>query len=213
MNWANEIYGCDAFSGIKLQTGLQSMDGDLIVGGSYGIGGPQEVLIKIKPDGAVGWANVNTVSFLGIDLTGLSQLSDGGYLAVGTWWTASDDDWWIARMDSIGRMFWLKRLNDTTGNGVPAMALTGQGGALAVAITDAGANENTGSLWLSRFPVQTGELTLSAPATIEEGPFTTKEGECVQSLPSASSLWGDYSVTWVDDPTTASSLMPNWTSF
>lgn len=211
--WARDITGCDAFSGVKLQTGLESMDGDLILGGSYGLGGPQQVLIKIKQDGSVGWANVNAVSFLGIDLTGFFQLSDGGYLAVGTWWTASDDDWWIARMDSVGKMFWLKRLNDTTGNGVPAVALTGQGGAMAVAVTNAGANQKTGSLWVSRFPVKNGAIALTSPATIEDAAYTLNEGQCIQALPSTGPDWIDFPVYWVEDPSTTSLTTPAWNSF
>lgn len=156
--------------------------------------------MKVKPDGSFGWANVNAVSFLGIDLTAFFQLSDGGYLAAGTRWSASgNDDLWISRMDSVGRMFWLRRLDDGAADGVPDLVLTGQGGAMFVASSEVG-DEGDSSLWLARFPVQTGEVPVGLPGTtIEDGDYSLNEGMCVELLPSAIQLDSSFAVSWVEE--------------
>jgi len=160
LTWAREIYGQGFYNDVLLRCGLQSRDGDIIVGGMMRTTKPRELLMKIKTDGTFGWANASGGEFLGPDLTGFVQLSDGGYLACGTWWTGGSDDVWLARLDSIGRILWLKRFDDGYDNANPAVMLTGSGGALFSAYTGAGDDYN--SLWLMRLPVKTGDISFAA---------------------------------------------------
>ncbi len=193
--WAKDLVGCGGLSGVSLHAALESMDGDLIVGGNAGIGGPQNLLVKLKSDGSLGWAGVNSVSFLGIDLTDFVQLSDGGYLGAGTWWTASQDDLWLARMDSVGRMLWLKRYDTGVSDGAASIELTGQGGVMMAGLTDLG-DDGKGSLWATRLPVQTGEFDFAnGSTTVAEGSFDTALNACVDVRDSVVPIL-DFPVIW-----------------
>jgi hypothetical protein len=182
VRWLNEISGCSGTESVNLRTAIVSNDGDIIAGGSFGIGGPKALLVKIKPDGAFGWANGNDSGGLGIDISGMSELSDGGYLMAGTWWTAGVDHLWVARSDSIGRINWIRQLSDLADDGSPAIRLNGEGGALLAGYSSKGVER--ASLWVTRLPVKTGDITLDPAhgAVTQEQAVVTDE-PCISLTP------------------------------
>ncbi|HOA13845.1 MAG TPA: hypothetical protein PKH54_01035 [Myxococcota bacterium] len=173
--WIKRIGGALGTESLALKKAMISSNGDIIAGGSYGLGGPDQVLMKIKPDdGTLGWVNGNkagdTSGALGIDLTDVFQLSDKGYLMTGLWWTGGTDHLWVARADSVGRMTWLKKLETGIEAGAPGIVMTGDGGALVAAYTEIGDQDH--SVWLTRLPIKTGAIDLDpALASISDETF------------------------------------------
>ncbi len=154
--WARSVSAPGMYDDVLLRRGLLSQDGDIIAGGMVRTSQPRELLMKIKTDGTFGWASAARGAYLGPDMTGFVQLSDGGYLSCGTWWTAGIDDIWLARLDSIGRVLWMKRYDDGFDTACPSLYLTGEGGAMLAAYSGAGNDYH--SLWLMRVPVKTGDI-------------------------------------------------------
>jgi hypothetical protein len=207
--WSREYGGATA--SITFRTGVRSMDGDIIVAGRTGIGGPKALLMKIKPDGAIGWSGFNKNSSLGIDATGLVQLSDGGYLVGGTWWSAGQDDHlWLARTDSIGEMVWFKKLAARGATNSLGLTLTGEGGALVTAF-GAVSGSLAGDLLVLRVPVKTGAVAASGAdltVTDDVASFTSTE-DAAGSTPSLGLV--EFPVSWVDDPVKETALQPTVT--
>ncbi|HQP96380.1 MAG TPA: hypothetical protein PLY68_09335, partial [Myxococcota bacterium] len=167
--WVRTIRGLGDTEAVRLRRAHTSMNGDVIAGGSYGLGGPDVMLVKIKPDGTLGWVSGNFGGDLGLDMTDFFQLSDGGYLMAGTWWTGGTDSMWVARTDSVGTISWLHKFADGVEDGSPSIVLTGEGGAMMAGYTERGVDHN--SAWITRFPVKTGTLTLDpAAASITSEP-------------------------------------------
>ena len=167
--WVRTIRGLGDTEAVRLRRAHTSMNGDVIAGGSYGLGGPDVMLVKIKPDGSLGWVSGNFGGDLGLDMTDFFQLSDGGYLMAGTWWTGGTDSMWVARTDSVGTISWLHKFADGVEDGSPSIVLTGEGGAMMAGYTERGVDHN--SAWITRFPVKTGTLTLDpAAASITSEP-------------------------------------------
>jgi|GEM_PF-1034412 len=205
--WVTEISGCGDTDTVSLRTATISNDGDIIAGGSFGLGGPRTLLVKIKPDGSLGWANGNAGGIFGLDMTGMFELTDGGYLMSGTWWTGGDDHLWVARTDSVGRMSWLKQLNDGVDDGAPSIRLTGEGGALLAGYTSLGVDRH--SLWLTRLPVKTGDIQLDpAAATVTSETFEVKENPCLNFTNSSLALT-DLDVSFVSDNIEVTKINPN----
>lgn len=182
VKWSRDLAGCPLDTGgLRLRTALLSRDGDLVLGGAFGLGSPRSILVKLKPDGAVAWwngADADVGGLNSLDLTGVVQLTDGGYLETGTWWTGGTDHLWVARTDSVGRLLWLEKIEDGHDNGLPAVGLTGKGGALVAAYTSAG--DDGSGLWLSRLGVKTGALSLDAAAgTVSAQPYASLDSPCM----------------------------------
>lgn len=196
MVWQQEAAGCDLFAGLTLRTGLRSGDGDLVVAGQLEGGANAAVTMKFKPDGALAWANAADGDFLGLDTTALIQLTDGGFLAAGTWWRADQDDLWLGRTDSVGRFYWLRRYDSGVADVAPALSLTGEGGVLMVGYTKQG--ESGHSVWASRLPVEDGTLALAAGsgAVSEAGDWVNYDEPCLEANSGDISL-ADHPVAWV----------------
>ncbi len=184
--WKKVITGCDTTESLTISKSLLSHDGDYILGGSFGTGSTKAVLIKIKPDGKLGWIygfRNDTVSTLGLDVKDAVQLTDGGYLLSGTIWTAGTKDYlFAARTDAVGRPVWVKRISDNENDNSAAAALTGEGGAIIAGYSGHRNTESDtySSIWLSRIGVKKGELTINslADAVIDEQ-FEVLESPCV----------------------------------
>jgi hypothetical protein len=204
--WIKEIKGLPGTDGVNLRRAHVSMNGDIIAGGNYRLGGPDVMLVKIKPDGTLGWVSGNFGGGLGLDMTDFFQLSDGGYIMAGVWWTGGTDSLWIARTDSVGTISWLKKYADGVEDGSPSVVLTGDGGAMLAGYTDKGVDRH--STWISRIPIKTGELPLDpAEATITSevsAPATEPELEFNDS---ATTLV-DRPINLIEDPVTSTVLNP-----
>jgi hypothetical protein len=157
--WIKEIK-IPGSNGPSFRKAILSHDGDIIAGGSYGYGGPNALVVKIKEDdGTLGWVNGSFGGGLGIDVTDLFQLSDGGYILAGLWWTGGTDHLWIARTDSVGAINWLKKYDDGVEDGSPSIVMTGDGGMVLAGYTEAGVDRH--SMWVSRIPIKTGDMTFN----------------------------------------------------
>ncbi|MCP4713859.1 MAG: hypothetical protein GY868_01985 [Deltaproteobacteria bacterium] len=209
--WAREVSAPGIYDDVLLRCGIESRDGDLIAGGMVRTSSPRELLMKIKPDGTLGWAHAAGGAFMGPDMTGVVQLSDGGYLACGTWWTAGIDDLWLARLDSVGRMLWIKRYDDGSENANPSLRLTGEGGALMTAYTDAGTERH--SLLAMRVPVKTGETDFAAGSGFTVADESTEAVTVDISLTAAAlAALTDQAVTVVPVTITAGTVTQEVTS-
>ena len=178
--WLTDIKGCGETNNLGLNRLALSTDGDLIAGGSYGLGGWSALLLKMKPaTGELGWANGARNGTLGLEMTDFVQLTDGGYLMTGTLWTAGTNHTFIARADSVGRPKWMKRFEDGGEGASPGLALTGEGGVLMAATTTQGVNDS--SYWVSRIPVKSGDFSLPAAsgAKVSDESFEQQEDPCI----------------------------------
>lgn len=179
--WLTDIKGCGDTNSLALNRLALSHDGDLIAGGSYGLGAWHALLLKMKPEaGALGWANGAANNTLGLEMTDFVQLTDGGYLMAGTLWTAGlNNHLFIARSDSVGRPTWMKRLSDGGDDSSPALALTGEGGVLFAGTTSLGVDDS--SYWVSRIPVKKGDFSLPASSGAEatDEVFERLENPCI----------------------------------
>ena len=89
-------------------------DGTLAMAGSTGSYGPNPsdlnrnaYVVKTQPDGTVIW----TLAVGGIyldELMGIALVSDGGYMAVGTSWSATQNDMLVIRVSPNGALVWAK---------------------------------------------------------------------------------------------------------
>ncbi len=185
--WAKEI------AGARIRDAHKSDDGDIIVGGVTNSGYNQKAFImKIKPDGSHGWdaynAIVGTPPDYGLDLTSFVQLSDGGYMSSGTWWTggSSLDNLWIARTDSVGRFINLNHYDSGVDDFCGAVTLTKEGGVLMAGFSGSNitgmrvpAYDGRGSLIpvsaISSFNTMTNQFTVSnSSQTISGGIYLTR---------------------------------------
>lgn len=173
LTWAREVAADGIYGDIYLCGGLRSMDGDIIVGGFTDTSQPKELLLKVKADGSFGWATANASDYLGPVMNSFLQLSDGGYLAGGTQWTAGTDHLWLARFDSIGRVLWGRQLDDGAETANASVCLTGEGGVMTAAYTEKGSEGS--SLWIMRVPVKTGDISFSAGSDVSLFSPTWKE--------------------------------------
>lgn len=208
LSWAREVSGQGFYNDVLLRTALQSRDGDIIAGGTLRTTQPRALLMKIKVDGTFGWANASSGQFLGPDLTGFVQLSDGGYLGCGSWWTGGVDDVWLARMDSIGRFMWIKRFDDGFDNACPSILLTGGGGAMFAARTAAGTDRS--SLWLMRLPVKTGDITFApgSGAVVTDASYTEVTAD-ITFAESAAAEFQDLIIDMENVTVTATQVSPH----
>lgn len=205
--WITQIGGLAGTESVALRKAMISSNGDIIAGGSYGLGGPDEILVKIKPEnGELGWVNGNKTGTLGIDLTDVFQLSDKGYLMTGLWWTGGTDHIWVARTDSVGRMTWLRKYENGVECGAPAIGLTGDGGAMLAAYNEVGDQEH--SIWLTRLPIKTGAVDFTpGTATMTEQTPVHEENVPLSFTTSAIPL-SDLPVTLVPDVVASTQLSP-----
>ncbi|MBN2527956.1 MAG: hypothetical protein JXR76_16320 [Deltaproteobacteria bacterium] len=200
--WKKTMVGCDSTSGLTLSDAILSRDGDYILGGSFGTGTTKAVLIKIKPDGTVGWINGfknDTIATLGLDVKDILQLTDGGYLLSGTIWTSGSSDYlFVARTDAVGRPTWVKRLDDTQIDAAAGCALTGEGGAIVAGYSGfkSSATDTYSSIWLSRMGVKDGVLSIpSMPQAVADEGVTIIDSPCVTVI---DALWSpeDFPVSF-----------------
>jgi hypothetical protein len=206
--WEREIRGCDLFSDLTLRKALVTRDGDLVAGGRYQFSSPKALLLKLKADGSLSWSGGAAAEFIGVDLNDVVQLTDGGFLATGTWWTAGQDDIWLARTDSIGRFLWLQRYDSGVRDGTPGLALTGEGGVLVAGYSDP--DTEALDLWALRVPVEDGALELpqGSSAAVTAMPWSDVEDPCLVDEASALPAPADWPVSWEDVTITASPFTP-----
>lgn len=183
VDWVNAVSACG--DSLNLNSALLSQDGDLIAGGAFGDGHTHAVLAKFKSaDGALGWVNGmenDTITTLGLTVIDFVQLTDGGYLASGTVWTAGETDYiFVTRTDAVGRPVWTKRLSDLESDAAAAVALNGDGGALIAGYSVHKNNEDEdGSLLVSRIGVKKGTLDIPAGSgSLTDETVTTLEDPC-----------------------------------
>ncbi len=200
--WVTEISGQAATNAVNLRRAHISMNGDIIAAGNYGLGGPRALLVKIKPDnGTEGWTGGNEGGGLGLDVTDFFELSDGGYLMAGVWWTGGTDSLWVARSDSVGNFGWLKKFADGVEDGSPSIVLTGGGGAMLAGYSDKGVDRH--STWVTRFPIWTDGITLDpAEASITTETGTPASNPGLNFIPSPTPLV-DRLLTLTPDPLTS----------
>jgi len=100
----------------------------------------------------------------------------------------------VARTAAVGRMSWLKQLNDEVDDGAPSIRLTGEGGALMAGYTTHGTDRH--SLWLTRLPVKTGDIQLDpAAASVTDESFNVVENLCMNFSDSVYALT-DFNVVF-----------------
>lgn len=199
--WVVEISGQPGTDAVGLRRAHISMNGDIIAGGSYGMGGPDVMLVKIKPDGTLGWVSGNFGGGMGLDLTDFFQLSDGGYLMAGIWWTGGLDSLWVARTDSVGTISWLHRYDDGVEDGSPSIVLTGDGGALLAGYTDIGVDRH--STWVTRLPIKTGTLPMDPTEATITSETSVPASEPQLTFTSSSTALVDQPLSLIPDPMTS----------
>ena len=212
--WKKTIVGCDSTSGLTLSDAIQSHDGDYILGGSFGTGTTKAVLMKIKPDGSVGWINGfknDTIATLGLDVKDILQLTDGGYLLSGTIWTSGSSDYlFVARTDAVGRPTWVKRLDDKQIDTAAGCALTGEGGAMVAGYSGFknSATDTYSSIWLSRIGVKDGVLSIpSMPEAVADERVDIIDSPCVTVI---DALWSpeDFPVVFTQKEVVEETIEP-----
>ena len=144
--------------GARVREVIETNDGDIAVGGLLDSGfNSRAFIMKLKPDGSHGWDTYNELEFpplYGLDLTGLTQLSNGGYLCCGTWWTAGRNEFWTARTSSIGEFLTLDHYDNGADTAVGDVVLTDDGGAMIAFYSDSGSTDD--SLLAAHVPVNNG---------------------------------------------------------
>jgi outer membrane protein assembly factor BamB len=193
--WTRELSGCSSYDDFAVRAGVLSTNLEVVATGALRSTAPRAILLKIKPDGTLAWTNGAQANFLGIIPNSILQLSDGSFLVGGVWWTAGLDDIFLARSDSVGRLLWLKRYTDETGDSGTALALTGEGGALMAAYSSAGDAHH--SLWLQRLPVTTGDLTYATSgASLTTETWLDVDEPCLNWAPSTVPDPTDHALTF-----------------
>ncbi len=212
--WKKVIIGCGATESLTISKALISHDGDYILAGSFGTGTTKAVLIKIKPDGSLGWIygfQNDTITTLGLDVKDAFQLTDGGYLLTGTIWTAGSTDYiFAARTDAVGRPTWVKRLSDGENNDSAVSALTGEGGAIVAGYSGHRnkPDDSYSSIWLSKMGVKKGELFISSlPNAVTDETVEILENPCV-TISDASGELSDFAVEFTQKKIIEKSVNP-----
>ncbi len=117
LDWSRAIGGAGAEGGM---TTLEVQDGFIAVGStdSFGIGGKDLMVVKLKSDGALDWAK--TYGGVEDDVgSGIAQV-DGGYVIGGTIWSfgAGEADAGLIKIDAQGDVIWAKTIGGSAGEGI-----------------------------------------------------------------------------------------------
>lgn len=205
--WQRDIAAQDFYGDLFLTSAIRSKDGDIIAGGFFNFSQPKSLLMKIKTDGSFGWATANAGDYLGPAMNSFVQLSDGGYLSCGTWWSAGIDHIWLSRLDSIGRILWKKQFDDGGETATPSVCLTGEGGALLTAYTAQGSEGS--SLWSMRVPVKTGDISFPAGSGVSvTSPAWTEQTTVFDVKPSSINGLVDAAVPFSNVELTETDVSP-----
>lgn len=187
--WGRTLHASDGTQDVRtfLLTGYEAPDGDFIAAGTADVRSRASTLVvKIKPDGTVGWATVEDVpgSYVGVTLTGIAPLPTSGMVASGRFSLRNASDLWFAGLDSIGRVQWMKRFGRAGGGGpmgtdpgahnAPGLAVGRDGGVLVAGYTQGlAAGSTTEGLAVIEAYAKDGTLQLSsADATLADAVAT-----------------------------------------
>lgn len=182
--WAKRIEGCGEGE-LIIADAIETDDGNLVLGGWFYATETRALLLRLAPDGsgdAPAWATETTIEpILGLEITGIHQLSTGELRVVGRWATTGDDKLFVAGTDAIGRFAWLRWYGGDQPSGQPALHVTGQGG-LLIAAGSAAVEPAPGGLWLFEVPMLDGEIAFApgSGATSEPLAFTSTSS-CVMT--------------------------------
>jgi hypothetical protein len=197
-----------------LTSGLVTRDGDLVLAGTIGRSPDATFVTKIKPDGSLGWTAADTTIgnfHLGPIATALVELPTSGYLAAGNYnyWeedSTSNDEVWLAALDGVGRVQWMKGYGGhaldgdvpQTSDTYPSLLLTQDGGSLMTAFTQA-FGSNLRNLWSLKLPAKSGEITFAdSSALTRDLPYQPDTRYCP--------TLEDYAVTLSDHEMAPASL-------
>ncbi len=166
-------------------TGLEAVDGDLIIGGTIEMAPQRSFFAKIKPDGTMSfltaYKKVYTVNLEDLALTSLVALPTSGYIAAGThtpYPSSLGRDLWIASLDGIGQIQWIRQMrtpDDTpptvppTGSDelMPSILYTSDGGAFVAGYTEEEAGGGAG-FWTLKGFAKDGTISFTAASGITE---------------------------------------------
>ncbi|MBK6807471.1 MAG: hypothetical protein IPG81_00965 [Sandaracinaceae bacterium] len=187
--WARHVQGCAGATEPLLATGIETHDGDLILGGWHYATTTRALLLRLPADGSgasPAWVSSTTVPLiLGLEPRTLHQLETGELRVTGRFARSGGDELFAAGTDSIGRFAWLRWYGGAGDQGPPASIITAQGG-LLLASSSATVEPVPGSLWLLEVPNPNGEITFRADSNAVTEPlaFTTTVG-CLELLDAA----------------------------
>lgn len=172
--WAKQLADCADTDDVRIDTGLETGEGNLVLGGFVSGSRPKALLLRLAPDGsdtAPAWANATGITgLLGLRVTSIQQLSTGELRVAGTHWTASDDAVFVAGTDATGRIAWLRDYGGVGPEAVPDTFVTQDGG-LLVAATTASLATAPGGFWLMKLPLSDGAIDFTAGSGATSAPF------------------------------------------
>lgn len=175
--WIRRVFDCDPVPGagernLTLRAALLTSDGDLVVAGRMEYGEFRTIMARIKDDGTVSWTRSYEADGLGLDLSAITLLESGGFIGAGVDVAVNpgDDAFFVAEMDSIGRIAWMRRYDAPEGDYQAALAYSPADRGFLVAVGsdsfDADPGMGDASLWVSKLPRRDGLVTLAAGAPI-----------------------------------------------
>lgn len=186
--WAREILGSDNTQSFRTSfvSGFELPDGDFIAAGTMDVKSRASLLVlKVKPDGNVGWLSVADApdAYVGVHLSSVAPLSTSGMVAAGRFTLRNASDFWYAGLDSVGRVQWMKRFGRAGGGGelgtdpgdhnAPGVAVTRDGGLFLAGYTEGLATgANTEGLAVFQAFAKDGTLTLSNPSATTSSAMT-----------------------------------------
>ena len=130
---------------------ISTSDGNFLVAGitiSFGAGGGDAYLLKIKPDGDTLW----TKTYGGASwdqASAITPTSDGNFIIVGTTnsFTAGSIDVYLLKIKPDGDTLWTKRYGGPNGDGAGAIAPTPDGNFIVAGSTNS-STAGTSDIWL-----------------------------------------------------------------
>ncbi len=157
--------------------GYEAEDGDIIIGGTIDSSPERSFFAKIKPDGTLSFLTSYKASYVlnlaDLSLTSLAPLPTSGYIATGIYlpYIAYPDnvagDLWIASMDGIGQIQWIKRIKSsgTSEELLPVIQYTDDGGALVTGYTEEIAGGEEGYCSVKVF-AKDGQISFTATSGV-----------------------------------------------
>lgn len=196
--WATHLIAQDCADSSEdrlwLTSAQRAQNGDVLVGGAILGWGNESAVLRIKPDGAVPFAQSHRSvddAQLGPTLTSMVELPTSGFLVAGNWsGPQATHDWYLAGLDSAGLVQWAFNLGghdnpvntDYDADTYPSITLTQDGGALLFGFTDSITPEDGGLI--VKVPARSGAITLDPLEVEHHAELSLEAGDsCVVAAP------------------------------